>query len=128
MPEMVRSEWNEFVGNAVDEFLSVVRPGTPLATQLAFEMPRKKHYVKVFDLEHELRRPHATSDVRHLLTSYSMRLVAAGAAGGTVRCNDGDSTVDCEFILRPNREPHYRCVGHAPPHCYDAGGRSILCP
>lgn len=128
MAEMVRSDWNEFVGNAVDEFLSVVRPGTPLAEQFVFEMPTKKRYVKVLDLEDELRRPHSTSDVRHLLTSYSMRLVAAGAAGGTVRCNDDNTTVDCEFILRPNKEPHYRCVGHAPPHCYGADGRSIRCP
>lgn len=126
MAEMVRSDWNEFVDDAVDELLTVVRPGTPIAEQITIEQPRRE--IRVFGLEDDLRRPHESSDARYLLTSYSMRLLTAARAGGVARCKHGGKTVDCEYILSPDQEPHYRCVGHSPPHCYDSDGRSISCP
>src|SRR5690349_10265273 len=67
--------------------------------------------------------------LREQLFDYSTRLLAAAAAGAaSYRCNNGQSTVDVQFILRPNQTPYYRCVGHSPPDCYDAQYNTIVCP
>lgn len=125
MAEMVRAEWHDFVDEAVDELLSVIGP--QLAAQMVLARPTRER-PRVFGLEDELASERVAGDVRRLLSSYSMQLIAAGAASAAARCDDGSSTVDCDLILRPDKDPHYRCVGHAPPHCYDANGYSTRCP
>ena len=128
MAELIRREWDEFVDEAVDELFTVVSRETPLAEELLDERPRRGS-ARVFGLEDDLRRPHETSDARHLLVSYSMRLLSAAAAASTVRCSADGTTVDCELRLSPDRDAHYRCVGHSPPHCYRLDGRPLTrCP
>jgi hypothetical protein len=92
-------DWEELVSRAVDDLMDDLPPAML-----------------------ESRR------VRERLMSYSLTLVAAArAASGGLRCNDGSTTVDCVFVLRPNDTPYYRCM-HAPPHCYDAQFNTIRCP
>jgi hypothetical protein len=107
------SDWSVFVDRAVDDFLE----------QLREELSEDRSSWDALR-----SRPRQAELFRERLTSYSMQLVAAAAAGtGNIKCNNGSSTVDCDFVLRPNDTPYYRCL-HAPPDCYDADHKTIPCP
>jgi hypothetical protein len=107
-------DWSAYVDEAVDDLLGdllggaggregLVRPVEPLDEPVA--------------------------GVRERLVSYSMSMLAAAGAGtGALRCDNGDTTVDCEFVLRPHKTPFYRCIGHTPADCYDESYHSIDCP
>jgi hypothetical protein len=107
-------DWSDFVRRAVDDLLAdLTRQAATRSESLAVEMQS--------DIE-------SAGVLRERLESYSMSLLAASGAGtGNLRCNNGSSTVDCAFVLRPDGSPYYRCV-HSPPDCYDADYRTIACP
>jgi hypothetical protein len=129
-----QGDWEPLVNRAVDDLLrALVEVGPDEWTYESLEVPDTGDEAHLFRWEPpesdvENRRAPA-APVRELLTSYSMSLLAAAGAGtGTLLCDDGNSIVDCEFILRPRGTPYYRCVGHAPPDCYDASYQTIGCP
>jgi hypothetical protein len=70
----------------------------------------------------------SAADIVEFLERLGSDQLAAAVVAASIRCDDGASRVDCEFILRPNATPYYRCVGHSPSHCYDADGDVITCP
>ena len=109
------ADWDAFVSRAVDDLLHALSEDAEAGRDENFAL-----------------RPEASLEaselVRERLTSYSMSLLSAARAGtGTVVCNNGVTTVDCTFVLRPHETPYHRCL-HSPPDCYDASGESIVCP
>jgi hypothetical protein len=126
--------WEPVVSQAVDDLLRALAAYGPdewTHASLDVQSARSEALLFRWDPSEEdfATQPATARQVRELLTSYSMRLLAAGALGtGSLLCDDGQSVVDCEFILRPNGTPYYRCIGHTPSDCYDVNYKTIGCP
>jgi hypothetical protein len=126
--------WEPVISQAVDDLLRALAAyGPPEWTHASLDVQQARSEARLFRWDPSEAglgaQPPTTGHVRELLTSYSMRLLTAGALGtGSLLCDDGSSVVDCEFILRPNDAPYYRCVGHTPPDCYDVNHRTMGCP
>jgi len=111
-----QGDWGVYVEREVDALVADIVGRS--------ELEGRSGLVRVDDPE----GPEAEA-VRARLISFSRDLLAAAAAGtGTLQCDDGHNIVDCQLFLRPGKAPYYRCVGHAPPHCYAADYSTTQCP
>jgi hypothetical protein len=78
-------------------------------------------------------KPAATDESRDILrlrvATFALALLAgAASATAAAKCNDGRTVEDCDYFLRPNEDPYFRCR-HAPPHCYRSDGTTMpQCP
>lgn len=105
------ADWSRYVERAVDDLLE----------ELGVDSAAYGPLGERVDIE--------STFVRERLSAFAVNLLAAAQAGtGSLECDDGRSVVDCTFVLRPDQSPYYRCLGHAPPHCYDANQQTIACP
>lgn len=106
-------DWQELVDRAVDVLLVTLANYPHDHIELAASQAKDRLgsvalRQQTFD-ESVLERE--AGDVRAAVRTSALNLLAAARVGGSTRCDNGQSTVDCDFILRPHGTPYYRCVG-----------------